>query len=95
KEIGIRRVNGATVGDILKMFNMKFVRIVLCCFVVAAPLSWAIVRRYLEGFAYRTPIYWWVFAAALAVVLLVTVAVVTCRSMTAAMENPCETLKRE
>ena len=95
KEIGVRRVNGATVGEILKMFNLEFARIVLVCFALATPLTWWIVNRYLSGFAYRVPIYAWVFALALLVVLLVTALVVTARACRAATENPSITLKKE
>ena len=95
KEIGIRRVHGATVGQILAMFNSRFVKIVLVCFVVAAPVSIVIMRRYLEGFAYRVPLHWWVFALALLAVLGVTVAVVTLRSLRAATVNPVKSLRSE
>ncbi len=95
KEIGVRRVNGATVEQILSMFNMKFVRIVLICFVIAAPLSWFVMDRYLSGFAYRVPLYVWVFLAALLSVLAITVAVVTLRSWHASTQNPVEALRNE
>ena len=95
KEIGIRRVNGASVKEILNMFNLKFVRIVLVCFLVAAPLSWWIVDSYLKSFAFRVPVHLWVFLAALAAVLLVTVAVVTLRSLDAATENPADVLRKD
>ncbi len=95
KEIGVRRVNGATVGEILKMFNLEFARIVLVCFIIAVPLAWWIVNRYLSGFAYRVPIHIWVFVAALAAVLLITAIVVTGRCYKAATENPSVTLKKE
>ena len=95
KEIGVRRVNGATIGEILKMFNIEFARIVLICFVIATPISWWIVNRYLSGFAYRVPIYFWVFALALVAVLLITALVVTARCYGAATENPSITLKKE
>ena len=95
KEIGVRRVNGATVGEILKMFNEEFARIVVVCFILAVPLSWWIVNRYLSGFAYRIPVYVWVFAVALVAVLLITALVVTARCYRAATENPSVTLKKE
>ncbi len=95
KEIGVRRVNGATVEQILSMFNMKFVRIVLICFVIAAPVSWFIMDRYLSGFAYRVPLYIWVFLVALLAVLSVTVAVVTLRSYRASTQNPVDALRNE
>ena len=95
KEIGIRRVHGATVGQILAMFNSRFVRIVLVCFVIAVPVSIVIMRRYLEGFAYQVPLHWWVFALAFLAVLGVTVAVVTLRSLRAATMNPVRSLRNE
>ena len=95
KEIGVRRVNGANVVDILSMFNAKFVKTVLVCFVIAAPLSWYLSSLYISNFAYPMPIHWWVFVLALAAVLLVTVSVVTLRSLSAALSDPVESLKTE
>ena len=95
KEIGIRRVHGATVQQILAMFNSRFVKIVLVCFVIAVPVSIVIMRHYLEGFAYQVPLYIWVFAIALTAVLAVTIAVVTLRSLRAATVNPVKSLRSE
>ncbi len=95
REIALRRVNGASVEDILKMFSSKFVKIVLVCFVVAAPVSWVIVDRYLSTFAHRCPMYWWVFILALVAVMTVTVSVVVIRSWRAATADPAEALKSE
>ena len=95
KEIGIRRVHGATVQQILAMFNSRFVKIVLVCFVIAVPVSIVIMRHYLEGFAYKVPLYIWVFAIALMAVLAVTIAVVTLRSLRAATVNPVKSLRSE
>ena len=95
REIAVRRVHGASVGDILKMFNLKFAVIVFLSFAVAAPVSYLIMRKYLSGFAFSTPIRWWVFAAALAAVLLLTAAIVTLRSLKAATANPVEQLKND
>jgi len=95
KEIGIRRVHGATVKQILAMFNSRFVKIVLVCFVIAVPISVFVMRRYLEGFAYRVSLHVWVFAVALVAVLSVTIAVVTLRSLRAATVNPVKSLRTE
>lgn len=95
REIGLRRVHGASVSQILQMFNLKFVRIVLICFVIACPISYFIMDSYLSKFAYRVPLYWWVFAIALLIVLLITIIVVTLRSLKASMENPVNSLKTE
>ncbi len=95
KEIGIRRVHGATVKQILAMFNSRFVKIVLVCFVIAVPISVFVMHRYLEGFAYRVPLHVWVFVVALVAVLSVTIAVVTLRSLRAATVNPVKSLRTE
>lgn len=95
KEIGVRKVMGATVTEILKMFNRKFVRIVVVCFVVATPLAWYGVREWLASFAYRTPIYWWIFALSLLIVMLITLTTVTVQSLRAATANPVDSLKAE
>ncbi len=95
REIALRRVNGATVGEILAMFCSRFVKIVLICFAVAAPIGWVIVDRYLATFAHRCPMYWWVFALALVAVLAVTIGVVVIRSWKAATADPANALKTE
>ena len=95
KEIGIRRVNGATIADVLRMFNRRYVMIVLACFGIAAPVSYVIIIAYLQQFAYRTAIHWWVFVVALVAVMAVTVAIVTLRSLRAATCNPVESLRSE
>jgi putative ABC transport system permease protein len=93
KEIGIRRVFGSTTGEILVMFNKGYVRILALCFVLAAPVAWYAVDRWLENFAYKTPMYWWVYVAAFAVVFILTVATVTFQNWRAANMNPVDSLK--
>jgi len=95
KEIGIRRVHGATVQQILTMFNSRFVKIVLVCFIIAVPISIVIMNRYLEGFAYCVPLHIWVFALAIVAVLGITILVVTLRSLRAATMNPVKSLRTE
>ena len=95
KEIGLRRVQGASIKDILLMFNRKFIYIVLICFAIAVPIAYFVIRRYFEGFAYHTRLYWWVFVMALLVVLAITLAVVTLRSLRAATENPVKSIRTE
>ena len=95
REIAVRRVMGGSVGDILKMFNAKYIRIVLASFVIAAPLSWWVINRYFAGFAYHTPVHWWVFALSLVIVLAITMLIVTLRSLDAATSNPVDSLKNE
>ena len=95
REIAVRRVMGASRGEILAMFNRRYVMLVAVCFVLAVPVSIWAVRHWLAGFAYAVPLYWWVFALALAGVLAVTALTVTVRSWLAVNENPAESVKSE
>ena len=93
KEIGIRRVNGASVQSILKMFNLQFLRITLICAAVAIPISYYFVNRWLTGFTARMPMSWWVFALAVVIICLIVVGTVTARSWKAANENPINSIQ--
>ena len=95
KEIGIRKVCGATSASVLRMFNLRFVRIVLVSFLVAAPLARYGVSVWLRGFVDAVPLSAWVFFAALAIVLAITVLTVTVRSWRTAGENPVDSVKTE
>jgi putative ABC transport system permease protein len=93
KEISLRKVFGSTTNEILILFNKTYLRILLLCFVVAAPVAWYTVSRWLENFAYRTPMYWWVYLVAFALVALLTVCTVTFQNWRAANMNPVEGIK--
>ena len=95
KEIGIRRVHGATVMEILQLFNRRYLKILLVSFIVAAPMSYYLADYYYSTFTYRAPIHAWIFVAALAAVLLVTVSVVTLCCYRAASANPAESIQNE
>ncbi|MDO4461650.1 MAG: hypothetical protein Q4C30_04010 [Bacteroidia bacterium] len=95
REIAVRRVLGAEVADILTMLCRKYAKIVLVCFIVASPICYIVIDSYLSTFAYRTPIYWWVFIAALAAVMLITMLIVVARSWNTASSNPAEAVKTE
>ncbi len=95
KEIALRKIHGATIGKILRMFNKTYVRIVLISFAFAAPIGYFIVKRWLENFAYRIPFPIWVFIAALLIVLAVTIATVSIRSYRAATAPPVKWVKKE
>ena len=92
-EIAVRKVYGATTGEMVKMLNLRYVWIVVGCFVVAAPVAWYISSRWLEQFANRIAQPWWLYIASLLIVLVVTVSLVTLRSWKAATENPAEVVK--
>ena len=94
REIGIRKVNGASTADILLMFNKGFFKILAICFVLAAPIGWIVVSRWLENFAYRTPMYWWVFLLAFLVVAILVISTVTFQNWRVANENPVKLIKK-
>ncbi|MGM9760500.1 MAG: ABC transporter permease [Parabacteroides sp.] len=95
KEIAVRRVMGASVTEILLLFNRNYFRILLVCFVLGAPLAWFGVQRWLENFAYRIPLYWWVFPLVFLLVSLVTALTVTFQNWQVAHENPATNIKTE
>ena len=95
REIAVRRVHGAKIAQILGMFVGQYAKMVLVAFLFAVPVSYLIMWRWLQGYAYHIPLYWWVFALALLIVLAVTSAIVLARSWRAAKENPVEALYKE
>ena len=95
KEIGIRKVNGARIGQILYSLNKKFIKWVLTAFVIAAPIAYYAMNKWLEDFAYKTSLNWWVFALAGLAALLVTIITVSWQSWRAATRNPVEALRYE
>ena len=93
KEIAIRRVFGATTSGLLWMFNSRYVQIVVACFMMATPVAYYIINEWQKSFVYKAPIGWWVYVSALALVLLITLSLVTYRSLKAARENPADVVK--
>ena len=94
REIGIRRVHGASVGGILQMFNRKYLYIVAACSAVAIPVSYYIISRWMQQYVYRVEMSWWVYALAVGVILLITIVTVSLRSWRAANENPTESIMK-
>lgn len=95
KEIGIRKVNGATITEILGLLNKDFLKWVVTAFVIAIPISWYAMNNWLSNFAYRTNLSWWIFALAGILVLGVAMITVSWQSFQAAIANPVEALKEE
>ncbi|HEV3414054.1 MAG TPA: ABC transporter permease [Puia sp.] len=94
-EIGIRKVLGATTADIAVMLNRQFIRLVLLALVMASPVAWILVHRWLQDFAYRVPVDWWVFVLAGLGAIGLAVATVSYQSIRAAMASPVKSLKAE
>ena len=95
KEVGIRKVLGASVGSIVMLFSKEFIKLIVIAFVIAAPLAWYFMNEWLSGFAYRTSIHWWVFLLGLVATLIISLLTVSYRSIRSAVSNPAETLRTE
>lgn len=95
KEIGVRKVNGATVADILAYMNKEFIVWVIVALVIAVPMAWYLIDRWLENFAYKTTIGWPIYAASGFIMLATVVLTVTLQSWKAATRNPVEALRYE
>ncbi len=95
KEIGIRKINGAKVSDILSMLNLSLLKWVAIAFVIATPIAWYAMHRWLENFAYKTELSWWIFAIAGLFALGIALLTVSWQSWKAATRNPVEALRYE
>ena len=95
KEIGIRKVNGSKVSQILAMLNKDFIKWVLISFVIASPLAWYVMNSWLQNFAYQTELHWWIFALAGILSIAIALLTVSVQSYKAATRNPVEALRYE
>lgn len=95
KEIGVRKVLGATVSNLVSMLSKDFVKLVLISTVLAVPLAWWAMNKWLQDFAYRINIGWWVFAAAGVLALLIALLTVSSQAIKAAIANPVKSLRTE
>ncbi len=95
KEIGIRKVNGAKISEILKLLNEKLIKRVVFAFIIACPVAWYIISGWLENFAYKSVITWWVFLLGGLSVLTIALIIVSIQSYKAAVKNPVESLRYE
>ncbi len=95
KEIGLRKVNGAELFDILILLNKDFLKWVIIAFIVSIPISWYLVNSWLNSFAYRTSLSWWIFAMAGVIAVFISLTTVSWQSFLAATRNPVEALRYE
>jgi putative ABC transport system permease protein len=95
KEIGIRKVNGARISEVLVMLNKNFVKWVAIAFVIATPIAYYAMNKWLENFAYKTELSWWIFALAGLLALGIALLTVSFQSWKAATKNPVESLRYE
>lgn len=95
KEIALRKVYGATISQILWMFNRSYLRLVVICSAVAAPFAWYVVHEWLESFPHRIAITPWAFLGAFLIIILMTSVVITLQSYRTATRNPIDSIKSE
>jgi putative ABC transport system permease protein len=95
KEIGVRKVHGAKITDIIRILNWSILQWIIVAYILAVPLSYFIMKKYLQGFAYRTELSWWIFVLAGAIAMGIALLTVIWQSWRAATKNPVEALRYE
>jgi putative ABC transport system permease protein len=95
KEIGIRKVNGATISELMQMLNLDFLKWVIVAFLIATPVAYFAMSKWLENFAYKTELSWWIFALAGILALGISLITISWQSWKAATRNPVEALRYE
>ncbi|WPU93923.1 ABC transporter permease [Mucilaginibacter sabulilitoris] len=95
KEIGIRKVLGASVSSLFTLLSSEFIVLVVIALLIASPIAWYATGKWLQGFAYRTPVQWWVFALSGAIIILIALATVSFQAVKAALINPVKSLRSE
>lgn len=95
KEIGVRKVLGASVAGIVGLLSKDFLKLVIMAIVLASPVAWYVMKQWLQGFAYQINIEWWMFALAGVIAVLIAVFTISFQSIKAAMMNPVKSLRSE
>jgi putative ABC transport system permease protein len=95
KEIGIRKVLGASVSGIVSMLSMDFIKLVCIAIVIASPIAWFAMNKWLQDFAYRINISWWIIAVAGLTAMLIAFITISFQSIRAAIANPVKSLRSE
>ena len=95
KEVGIRKVLGATAGNIVYLFSKEFVILIAIAFAIATPIAWYYMQQWLQAYAYRTNISWWLFATGGLVAIIIALATISFQVIKAALANPIKSLRSE
>lgn len=95
KEIGVRKVLGASVTGIVRLLSKDFLKLVVMAIVLASPVAWYVMKQWLQGFAYQIDIEWWMFVLAGAISIAIAILTISFQSVRAAMMNPVRSLRSE
>jgi putative ABC transport system permease protein len=95
KEIGIRKVLGASVAGVVALLSKDFLKLVFVAFILASPIAWYVMNRWLQDFAYRTNISIWVFVVAIVLAVIITIVTISYQAIKAALANPVQSLRTE
>ena len=95
KEIGVRKVLGASVGAIVTLLSKDFLKLVFVSIIIASPIAWWVMNKWLQDFAYRTNISWWVFAITAVLAIVIAILTVSFQALKAAVTNPVKNLRTE
>ena len=95
KEIGVRKVLGASVASIVSLLSGDFIKLVIMALLLASPIAWYAMHQWLKDFAYKVAIDWWVFALAGLAAILITLLTISFQSLKAALMNPATSLRSE
>ena len=95
KEIGIRKILGATVANILSILSKDFLKLVFIAFIIAAPVAWLAVQKWLQSFEYRTAMSWWIFLVSAGLMLFIALLTLSIHTIRAATANPVKNLRTE
>jgi ABC-type antimicrobial peptide transport system permease subunit len=95
KEVGIRKVLGATAGNIVYLFSKEFIILIAIAFAIATPIAWYFMNKWLQDYVYRIDISWWLFAAGGLVAIIIALATISFQAIKAAIANPVKSLRTE
>ncbi|MDQ3396079.1 MAG: hypothetical protein M3512_18490 [Bacteroidota bacterium] len=95
KEIGIRKVLGASISGILMLLSKDFIKLILLAFIIATPIGYYFINKWLENFVYKIELHWWLFVLPGIGLLVLSLLVLSAQSINAALANPVESLRNE
>lgn len=95
KEIGIRKTNGARITEVMVLLSSEFIKLVAIAFLISCPVAWFIMHKWLQNFAYKTDLSWWIFGLSGIIVLAIAILTVSLLTWRAAIRNPVDALRYE